>query len=116
MDLKSIGTSGSFEMVARFLEFISSVKWRPLPHEVQWERRDSFPDEAGIWTLLSVCGGKTGALLELWWDPQCSFRVETGMSWNFLSCLKGVKDAFEAPEGRWDFCPDAAAEKSLILH
>ena len=42
--------------------------------------------------------------------------METGMSWNFLSCLKGVKDAFEAPEGRWDFCPDAAAEKSLISH
>ena len=82
MDLKSTGTSGSFEMVARFLEFISSVKWRPLPHEVQWERRDSFPDEAGIRTLLSVCGGKTGALLELWWDPQCSFRVETAVSGN----------------------------------
>ena len=37
------------------------------------------------------------------------------MSWNFLSCLKGVKDAFEAPEGRWDFCHDAAVEKGLIL-
>ena len=23
------------------------------------------------------------------------------MSGNFLSCLKGVKDSFEAPEGRW---------------
>ena len=114
MDLKSIGTSGSFEMVARFLEFISSVKWRPLPHEVQWERRDSFPDEAGIWTLLSVCGGKTGALLELWRDPRCSSRAETGMSGNFLSCLKSAKDPFEAQEGRRDFSHNAAMEKGLI--
>ena len=43
---------------------------------------------------------QNGALLELWGDPQCSSRVETkGMSGNFLSCLKGVKDFFEAPEG-----------------
>ena len=32
----------------------------------------------------------------------------------FLSCLKVVKDAFEAQEGIWDFCRDAAAEKGLI--
>ena len=54
------------------------------------------------------------ALLELWWDPQCSSRVKMGMSGNFLSCLKGVKDPFEAQEGRWDFSRDAAAEKVLI--
>ena len=32
------------------------------------------------------------------------------MSGNFLSCLKYVKDPFEAQEGRWDFPCDAAAE------
>ena len=40
--------------------------------------------------------------------------MQTGMSGNFLSCLKGVKDPFEAQEGRWDFSRDTAAEKDLI--
>ena len=48
------------------------------------------------------------AILELFWDPQCSSRVQTGMSGNFLSCLKGVKDPFLAQERRWDFSRDAA--------
>ena len=50
------------------------------------------------------------AILELWLDPRCSSRVETCVSWNFLSCLKGVKDPFEAQEGRWDFPRDPAVE------
>ena len=33
-----------------------------------------------------------GEPLELWWDPQCSSRVEMVMSGNFLSCSKSVKD------------------------
>ena len=36
------------------------------------------------------------------------------MSGNFLSCLKGVKDTFEAQEGRGDFSQDATVEKGLI--
>ena len=32
-------------------------------------------------------------------DPRSSSRVETGMSGNFLSCSKGVKDPFEVQEG-----------------
>ena len=54
------------------------------------------------------------ALLELWWDPQCSSRVEMGMSGNFLSCLKGAKDPYEALEERRDFSRDAVVEKGLI--
>ena len=45
---------------------------------------------------------RNGALLELWRDPWCSSRVETGMLGNFLSYLKGVKDPFVAQKGRWD--------------
>ena len=56
------------------------------------------------------------AIFELWQDPRCSSRVETGMSGDFLSYLKGVKDPFEAQEGRWDFSRDATAEKGLITH
>ena len=50
--LESIGTSGSFEMVTRQLEFLSSVKLRPPPLEVRREWGDSFPNEAGKWTLI----------------------------------------------------------------
>ena len=31
-------------------------------------------------------------------DSRASSRVETGMSWNFLSCSKGVKDPLKVPE------------------
>ena len=33
------------------------------------------------------------------------------MSGNFLSCIKGVKDPFEAQEERWDFSQDAKWER-----
>ena len=35
-------------------------------------------------------------------DSRASSRVETGMSGNFLSCSKGVKDPLEIPEVRCD--------------
>ena len=35
-------------------------------------------------------------------DSRASSRVETGMSGNFLSCSKGVKDPMEVPEVRCD--------------
>ena len=35
-------------------------------------------------------------------DSRASFRVETGMSGNFLSCSKGVKDPLEVPDVRCD--------------
>ena len=40
--LECIGTSGSFELLARPLEFLSSVKLRMPPLELRWERQDSF--------------------------------------------------------------------------
>ena len=45
---------------------------------------------------------------------RASSRVETGMSGNFLSCSKGVKDPLEVPEVRCDYPPDASAEMGLI--
>ena len=47
-------------------------------------------------------------------DSRASSRVETGMSGNFLSCSKGVKDPLEVPEVRCVQPRDASAEKGLI--
>ena len=112
--LEWIRTSWSFGMVARPWEFFSSVKLRPPPPEMRWECWESFLEEAGKWTPISRGGGKTRALLELWWDPWCPSRVETGMSGNILICLKSVKGPFEAQERRWDFSQGAAVENGLI--
>ena len=42
--------------------------------------------------------------------PSCFLPLETGMSGNFLSCSKGVKDHFEVPEVRCDLPRDASAD------
>ena len=36
------------------------------------------------------------------------------MSWNFLSCSKGVKEPLEVPEFRCDYPRDASAENGRI--
>ena len=47
-------------------------------------------------------------------DSRASSRVETGMSGNFLSCNKGVKDPLEVPEVTCDSPRDVSAEMGLI--
>ena len=47
-------------------------------------------------------------------DSRASSRVETGISRNFLSCSKGVKDPLEVPEVRYDYPRDTSAEMGLI--
>ena len=47
-------------------------------------------------------------------ESRASSRVETGMSGNFLSCSKGVKDPLLIPEVRCDQPRDASAEMGLI--
>ena len=47
-------------------------------------------------------------------DSRASSRVETGMSGNFLSCSKGVKDPLEVPEVRCDYPRDASVEMGII--
>ena len=47
-------------------------------------------------------------------DSRASSRVETGMSGNYLSCSKGVKDPLEVPEVKCDLPGDASAEMGLI--
>ena len=86
-----------------------------------------YPNVSGIWSssrlscgecLLLRCDGKPGNSFPTMkgkdpssratrrkrgsagcgWDPRPSSRVEMGMSENFLTCSKGVKDPFEVPE------------------
>ena len=47
-------------------------------------------------------------------NSRASSRVETGMSGNFLSCSKGVKDPLEILAVRCDLPRDASAEMGLI--
>ena len=47
-------------------------------------------------------------------DSRASSRVEKGMSGNFLSCSKGVKDPLEVPEVRCYLPGDATLEMGLI--
>ena len=78
-------------------------------------------------------GGKVGFLLRCLSriGPQLALRGESpgfppvaagflssavGMSRNFLSCVKGVKDTFGAQEGNSDFSRKASEEKGLSLH
>ena len=50
----------------------------------------------------------------MWLDSRASSRVETGMSGNFLSCSKGVKDPLEVPEIKCDYPLVASTEMGLI--
>ena len=47
-------------------------------------------------------------------DSRASSRVEIGMSGNFLSCSKGVKDPLEVQGVRCDKPQDASSEMGLI--
>ena len=47
-------------------------------------------------------------------DSRASSPVESGMSGNFLSCSKGVKDPLEVPEIRCDYPRDASVEMGII--
>ena len=81
------------------LEFLSPFLWRAPLLEMQRERGEFFPptqekdSSSRAWRRKwgsSVCGR----------DSRASSRMETGMSGNFLSCSKGVKDPLEVPEAR----------------
>ena len=83
------------------MEFLSPFLWRAPPPEMRRECRKFFPTKQGkdpsslarrMKRGYSGCGQ----------DPRVSSLVEMGMSGNFLSCSKGVKDPLEVPEVRCD--------------
>ena len=63
--------------------------------------RNSFPTKQGKDPSSRARRRKRGSP-ECVRDPRASSRVETGMSGNFLSCSKGVKDPLEVPVVRCD--------------
>ena len=56
----------------------------------------------GTWNVMSMNQGKLEVVKQEKLRAHASSRVETGMSGNFLSCSKGVKDPLEVPEVRCD--------------
>ena len=106
-------TSGVSGNVGTTLEFLSPFLWRAPPLEMRRERRKFFPDHAGKIPFSRSRRRKRGSS-GCGRDSRASSRVETGMSGNFLSCRKGVKDPLEVPEVRCDEPRDASADKCVI--
>ena len=82
-------------------EFLLPFRWRAPPLEMRRERREFFPDHAGKDPSSRTMRRKRGSS-GCGRDCRASSRVETGMSGNFLSCSKGVKDPLEIQEVRCD--------------
>ena len=83
------------------LEFLWPFLWRAPPLEMRRDRREFFLDHTGNESLLWNYEAETGSS-GCGRESRASSRVETGMSGNFLSCSKGVKDPLEVPEVRCD--------------
>ena len=96
--LRHLGDSGNG---GRYLEFISLFLWRAPPLEMRREPGNSFPTTQGKDPSSRARRRKRGSS-ECGRDSRASSRVETGMSGNFLSCSKGVKDPLKVPEVRCD--------------
>ena len=99
------------------LEILSSFKLRLPSLEVGRERRDSFSDEAGEWTLISRCGGKNWALLEWWQDTQCISNGE-GYVGEILELHQVCQGPFRGSRVKAGFLsrkPSTTVEKCLIL-
>ena len=94
-------TSGELLECGMTLEFLSPFLWRAPLLEMRRKRREFFPDHEGkdpSFRARRRKGGSSGCGR----DSRPSSRVETGMSGNFLSCSKGVKDPLEVPEFKCD--------------
>ena len=94
-------TSGVRWECGTTLEFLSPFLRRAPPLEMRRKGREFFPDHAGKDPSSRAWRRKQGSS-ECGRDSCASSRVESGMSGNFLSCSKGVKDPLEFPEFRCD--------------
>ena len=94
--LRHLGDSGNGGTT---LVFLSPFLGRGPPLEMRRECRKSFPTTQGKDPSSRARRRKRGSS-GCGRDSRASCRVETGMSVNFLSCSKGVKDPLEVPEFR----------------
>ena len=96
--LRHLGDSGNG---GRTLGFLSPFLWRAPPLEMRWELGEFFPHDEGKDPSSRARRRKRG-FSGCGRDSRASSRLETGMSGNFLSCSKGVKDPLEVPDVRCD--------------
>ena len=95
---RHLGDSGNGGTI---LEFLSPFLWRAPPLEMRREGQEFFPITQGKDPFSRArrrIRGSSGCGR----DSRASSLVETGMSGNFLSCSKGVKDPLESQEFRCD--------------
>ena len=83
------------------LEFLLPFLWRAPPLRYDGNADNSFPKTHGKVPSYRAKRQKRGSS-GCGRNSRASSRVETGMSGNFLSCSKGVKDPLEVPEFRCD--------------
>ena len=96
--LRHLGDSGNGGTT---LEFLSPLCGERLLLRCDGNAGNSFPTTQGKDPSSRARRRKRGSS-ECGRDSRASSRVETGMSGNFLSCSKGVKDPLEVPEVRCD--------------
>ena len=94
-------TSGVYGYGGTSLEFLSPFLWRAPPLEMRWELGEFFPHDEGKDPSSRARRRKRG-FSGCGRDSHASSLLETGMSGNFLSCSKGVKDPLEVPDVRCD--------------
>ena len=83
------------------LEFLSPFLWRALLLGCDGNAGNTFQNTQGNDPSSQARRRKRGSS-GCGRDLRASSRVEMGMSGNFLSCSKGVKDPLEVPEDRCD--------------
>ena len=94
-------TSGGLWECGTTLEFLSPFLWERLLLRCHGNAGNSFPTTQGKDPSSRARRRKRGSS-GCGWDYRASSRVETGMSGNFFSCSKGVKDPSKVPEVRCD--------------
>ena len=95
------------------MDFLPPFLWRAPLLDMRRERQEFFPDQAGKGNSPPATRRKRGSS-GCGRDHRASSRVETGISGNFLSCSKGVKDLLEVPEVRCNSPREASAEMGLV--
>ena len=94
-------TSGGLWECCTTLEFLLPFLWERLLLRCDGNAGNSFPTTQGKDPCSRARRRKRGSY-GCGRDSRASSRVETGMSGNFLSCSKGVKEPLEVPEIRGD--------------